>query len=103
MPAPLAASFEELCKETAVEEFVLRFLEQWKCIRRSVGKYIYFFILNLVHSQKIPISAFETFFGISNRSKHKQGSIVMQATQRNIHVTNLLINENASEMKESKT
>ena len=62
MPAPLAASFEELCKETPVEEFVLRFSEQWKCIRRSVGKYIYIFYFEFSSLSKDPNFSFRNFF-----------------------------------------
>ena len=51
MPAPLAASFEKPCRETAVEEFVSRFSQQWKYIQKSKGPN--FFILNI--DQKIPI------------------------------------------------
>ena len=48
MPAPLAASFEKSCQETAVEEFVSRFSQQWKYIQRSGRQY--FFILNISQS-----------------------------------------------------
>ena len=42
MPAPLAASFEKPCKETAVQEYVSRFAQRWKFIQRSLGRYFYF-------------------------------------------------------------
>ena len=43
MPTSLAASFEKPCKETTVEEFVLRFSQQWNNIQRSEGQFFFYF------------------------------------------------------------
>ena len=83
MPAPLAASFEKPCRETAVEEFVSRFSQQWKYIQKSKGPNFFYF----EYRSKDSDLSLQNFFGISNRSKRKRGSIIMQVTQRNVHVT----------------
>ena len=55
MPAPLAASFEKSCQETAVEEFVSRFSQQWKYIQRSGRQYFFYF----EYSSKLKRSRFQ--------------------------------------------
>ena len=84
MPTPLAASFEKPCRERAVEEpSVSRFSQQWKYIQKSKGQIFFLF----EYRSKDSDLSLQIFFGISNRSKCKRGSIIIQATERNVHVT----------------
>ena len=97
MPAPLA-SFEKPCRETA-EEFVSRFSQLWKYIQRSVGQYLSFWVeLKRFRFQLAKLS-FQYF-----KSKQTQtGLDNYEGHTRKYTRYNLFIDENASELKESKT
>ena len=80
MPTPLAPSFEKPCRETAVEELCLDSHSSGSTFKSQKD--------NLFeYRSKDSDLSLQIFFGISNRSKCKRGSIIMQATERNVNVT----------------
>ena len=83
MPAPLAASFEKPCRETAVEELCLDSHSSGSTFKSQKDKIFFLF----EYRSKDSDLSLQIFFGISNRSKCKRGSIIMQATERNVNVT----------------
>ena len=83
MPTPLAASFEKPCRETAVEELCLDSHSSGSTFKSQKDKIFFLF----EYRSKDSDLSLQIFFGISNRSKCKRDSIIMQATERNVNVT----------------
>ena len=75
MPAPLAASFEKPCRETAVEELCLDSHSSGSTFKSQKDKIFFLF----EYRSKDSDLSLQIFFGISNLSKCKRGSIIMQA------------------------
>ena len=94
-PAPLGASFEKPCRETA-EEFVSRFSQQWKYIQRSVGQYSSFWVQLKRSWFQLAKLSFQYF-----KSKQTQiGLDNYEGHTRKCTWYNLFIDGNASEMKD---